>query len=237
MEVRSSGPPQESCCRPGGATLRPTVAAPGAKFEIFGNGRICRGGEFTVRQVSVGAQPSDLRFAVDFVMECGTPVDRVPHRIATVPIDGRFRGCDPDGRSSLAPLRDAAQSRRRDGPAGAADRPHDDHATQRWLDGSNESALAPDLASVGHGLVGIDRHARPARRSGGRRQPHRSRDRDADGRKRRVEDHPGHRHAALFRDHHRALRVCRHRPRQSPRASPARCRSPAGRSTTSRSRA
>jgi hypothetical protein len=40
---------------------------------IFGNGRSCGGGEFTVHEASFGPQNTVLRFAATFVVNCGAP--------------------------------------------------------------------------------------------------------------------------------------------------------------------
>lgn len=43
-----------------------------AGFVIYGNGRFCGGGEFTVRELTYGPQNAVLRFAADFVLNCGS---------------------------------------------------------------------------------------------------------------------------------------------------------------------
>ena len=48
-------------------------ASPGVpSLVIFGNGRFCGGGEFTVRELSLGPQDTVIRFAADFVLNCGS---------------------------------------------------------------------------------------------------------------------------------------------------------------------
>jgi hypothetical protein len=48
-------------------------AAPGVPaLVIFGNGRFCGGGQFTVRELVLGTQDTVLRFAADFVFDCGS---------------------------------------------------------------------------------------------------------------------------------------------------------------------
>jgi Divergent InlB B-repeat domain len=54
-----------------GADDFPTASAP--MLAIFGEGRYCGGGSFTVRQLVTGAQNAVLRFAVDFTLTCSSP--------------------------------------------------------------------------------------------------------------------------------------------------------------------
>ena len=54
-----------------GAANSPTASVPG--ISIVGNGRSCGGGEFTVREVSFGAQNHLLAFSATFVLNCGSP--------------------------------------------------------------------------------------------------------------------------------------------------------------------
>jgi uncharacterized repeat protein (TIGR02543 family) len=52
--------------------------APGiAGFAIFGNGIFCSGGEFTIRELSIAAPNTLLRFAADFVLDCGSGANRL----------------------------------------------------------------------------------------------------------------------------------------------------------------
>lgn len=54
-----------------GADDIPAPGVPG--IVLFGNGRYCGGGEFTVREIAVDSRNSVLRFAVDFILDCGSP--------------------------------------------------------------------------------------------------------------------------------------------------------------------
>ena len=54
-----------------GAEDVPAAGVPG--LSISGNGQGCGGGQFTVRELSFDPQNAVLRFAVDFVLNCGSP--------------------------------------------------------------------------------------------------------------------------------------------------------------------
>ena len=52
-----------------GATGTPSAGLPG--LDLFGNGRYCGGGEFTVDEVAFGPQNTLLRFSATFILHCG----------------------------------------------------------------------------------------------------------------------------------------------------------------------
>lgn len=86
VNVRSIGPRSDSYWTlnfkaPFGEPLMP-IAYPDVPYnsgseqpvmDIYGNGRSCSGGEFTVREVVYGPQNAVLSFSVSFVFDCGAP--------------------------------------------------------------------------------------------------------------------------------------------------------------------
>jgi Divergent InlB B-repeat domain len=66
--------PDGESLQPGRRYAAASFSGPGVPgFYVTGNGSFCGGGEFTVREVSFGPQSTVLRFAADFVLNCGNP--------------------------------------------------------------------------------------------------------------------------------------------------------------------
>ena len=135
-----------------GAEEDPSAGVPG--FLIFGNGRACGGGQFTVRELSLGPQDTVLRFAADFVLNCGSLSGSAPLRLTAVQLHHRYPDDDAVGRADVAPLwRDSR--RHEDHRANiAADRALDSEPFRRRVDRLRQPTLDPAIAVVRYRVGG-----------------------------------------------------------------------------------
>ena len=139
-------------------------AGPGVPaFVIFGNGRFCGGGEFTVRELSLGPQNAVNRFAVDFVLNCGSAsgplltgslqynalIDVAATTLAVEPTSLRFASIHNGASVTLQPVPQSVRltlSRANVGWTAAA--------SHSWIQVSPSSGTGSAVLTVGLNLLG-----------------------------------------------------------------------------------
>ncbi len=144
--------PGSSCRRAAAIPASEAFPDPGVpRLFLSGDGSGCsgNGGEFTVRQLSLSPQNTVLRFAADFILNCGSSSGTLTGSVqynSTVDVPVTTMSVDPAAASFCL----AAQRIDRDAPAITAGPAPDSEPSRRWMDSYREPTLDSDLSSVWH---------------------------------------------------------------------------------------